>query len=80
MNDPISSSILIAETPIAAPRLFERVGLWTLATLGGLATGALMIFAVATQSSADAERIGGGASYAETLVGALAAAQGRRAP
>jgi hypothetical protein len=77
MSDPISSPALI-QPGLPLPRLVERGYLWAVAALGGLATGALMIFAVATQSSADAERIAGGSSYAETLVSALAVAQARR--
>ena len=75
MNDPISSPLLIQPS---LPRLVERSYLWAIAALGGLATGALMVFAVATQSSADAERVAGGGSYSETLVSALAVAQARR--
>ena len=77
MSEPIPSPALI-QPALPLPRLAERTYLWAVTALGGLAAGALMVFAIATQSGADAERIAGGGSYAETLVSALAVAQSRR--
>jgi hypothetical protein len=61
--------------------MMQQAYLWVVAALGGLATVALFVFAVATQSGADAERIAGaqesGRSGLATLVGNLAAMHGR---
>ncbi|MFD1300539.1 hypothetical protein [Methylobacterium marchantiae] len=69
------------ETPVSVPvsRAVQQAYLWLVATLGGVATVALLVFAVATQSSADAERISGekGRSSVHSLVGALAVTHGR---
>lgn len=79
MNDPSPSPLYISEHPAAVrlPRTLERACLWTIGTIGGLATCGLLVFAVATQSSADAERIAGTSDYATGLVAALATAQAR---
>ncbi len=79
MNDPSPSPLFIPEHPAAVrlPRTLERAGLWTLGCIGSLATLSLLVFAVATQSSADAERIAGTGSYGAGLVSALAIAQAR---
>ncbi|KQT93105.1 hypothetical protein ASG60_06790 [Methylobacterium sp. Leaf469] len=65
-----------AVTPI--PKVVQQASLWT---FGGLATLALFVFAVATQSGADAERIAemrtGGDSAPSALVKAFAVAHGR---
>ncbi|MGU3540942.1 hypothetical protein [Methylobacterium sp. A54F] len=81
MNDPGSSPLYIAERAAAVPvpRAVEKAYLWAVAALGGAAAGALLIFAVATQSSTDAERIVSAGSPLDALVGAFAASQGRKA-
>ncbi len=79
MNDPSPSPLYIPEHPAAVrlPRALERACLWTFGALGGIATFGLLVFAVATQSSTDAERIAGTSDYATGLVAALATAQAR---
>ena len=80
MNDPSPTSHFLVENPTSSgiPRAAEQAYLGLLAGLSGLATAALLIFAVATQSSADAERIassnGAGVS---ALVASFAATHGR---
>ncbi|KAB1070385.1 hypothetical protein [Methylobacterium planeticum] len=84
MNDPSPTPLYVGESPVAVPipRAVERAYLWCVAGLGGVATAALLIVAVATQSNAEAERIAAGqangAGYLETLVSALATGQGRK--
>jgi hypothetical protein len=84
MNDPSPTPLYVGESPVAVPipRAFERAYLWLVAGLGGLATAALLIFAVATQSNDDAARIAAGQAsgghYLDTLVSALATNQGRK--
>ncbi|WP_336487190.1 hypothetical protein [Methylobacterium nigriterrae] len=85
MNDPSPTPLYIGESPVAVPipRAFVKAYLWVLAGFGGAATAALLVFAVATQSSSEAERIAGarssGSSYIGTLVSAFAAQHGRKA-
>ena len=84
MNDPSPTPLYLGESPVSVPipRAFEKAYLWLVAGLGGVATAALLVFAVATQSGADAERIAGGrpgrGGYLDNLVSALAANQGRK--
>lgn len=80
MNDPSPSPLYIAHPLIGLrlPRTLERACLWTLGGLGSLATLGLVVFAVATQCSTDAERIASTGSYGVGLVSALATAQARR--
>jgi hypothetical protein len=60
------------------PKVAEQAYLGLVASLGGLAAAALLIFAVATQSAADAERIAGAEpGSVTTLVAAFAATHGR---
>ncbi|WP_264046087.1 hypothetical protein [Methylobacterium flocculans] len=83
MNDTSPPPLFMNETPVAVPlpRAVQQAYLWVVAGLGGLATIGLFVFAVATQSSADAERIAGrnGAerSSLATVIGHLAATHGR---
>ena len=82
MNDP-SAQLYLGENPgsVPIPRVVERAYLWLLAALGGTSLAALLIFAVATSSSAEAERIAGSdGGYAATLVSAMAGAQAHRLP
>jgi hypothetical protein len=83
MNDTSPPPLLLNENSVAVPlpRVMQQAYLWVVAGIGGVATVALFVFAVATQSGADAERIAGaqesrGSSLA-TLVGNLAATHGR---
>jgi hypothetical protein len=79
MNDPSPSPLYIVDpaSTVRIPRMLERAFLWTLGGLGSLATLGLLVFAVATQSGADSERIVGTSDYATGLVSALATAQAR---
>ncbi|MGU3359215.1 hypothetical protein ACLBWX_02660 [Methylobacterium sp. M6A4_1b] len=83
MNDTSPPPLFLNENPVAVPlpRVMQQAYLWVVAAIGGLATVALFVFAVATQSGADAERIAGaqesGRSNLATLVGNLAALHGR---
>ena len=83
MNDTSPPPLFLNESPVAVPlpRVMQQAYLWIVAGLSGLATIALFVFAVATQSGADAERIAGaqgsGRSNLATLVGSLAAMHGR---
>ena len=83
MNDTSPPPLFLNENPVAVPlpRVMQQAYLWAMAGLGGIATGALFVFAVATQSGADAERIASagesGQSGLATLVGNLAATHGR---
>ena len=83
MNDTSPLPLFMNENPVAVPlpRAVQQAYLWVITGLGGLATVGLFVFAVATQSSADAERIAGGQADGRTgiaaLVGHLAATHGR---
>ncbi|KQP54230.1 hypothetical protein ASF41_10965 [Methylobacterium sp. Leaf111] len=83
MNDTSPPPLFLNESPVAVPlpRVMQQAYLWIVAGLSGLATIVLFVFAVATQSGADAERIAGaqesGRSNLATLVSSLAAMHGR---
>ena len=83
MNDTSPPPLFLNENPVAVPlpRAVQQAYLWVITGLGGLATIALFVFAVATQSGADAERIAaaqnGERSSLGTLIGNLAATHGR---
>jgi hypothetical protein len=83
MNDTSPPPVFLNENPAAVPlpRALQQAYLWVVTALGGLATVALFVFAVATQSGADAERIvggqGGDRSSLATMIGNLAATHGR---
>lgn len=82
MNDP-SSRFRLEENPasVPIPRVVERAYLWLVAALGGTSLAAILVFAVATSSGAEAERIAGSnGGYAAALVAAMAGAQARRLP
>ena len=80
MNDSSSSQLYLGENPrtVPIPKAVARAYLW----LVGAGTLFGMIgFAVASQSSLDAARIGGAnGGYATTLVSAMSVTQGRRLP
>lgn len=80
MNEPSPTSVFLVDNSTTAhiPRAAEKAYLGLLAGIGGLLTAGLLIVAVATQSSADAERIAtaDGRSVG-TLVAAFAASHGR---
>lgn len=83
MNDTISFQLCLDENLVAVPtsRLAERVRPWLTAALGGTTFAAILVFAVATRSGAEAERLAGaGGSYAATLVSAMAVSHARRLP
>lgn len=82
MNDHSPSPLYLGESPAAVPipRAVVRAYLYLVAGLGGATTAGLLVFAVATDSSASAERIARSGSYGQTLVAALAVSQSRRAP
>lgn len=70
-------SIETESSPIA-PQVAEQAYLGMLAGVGAVAAAALLVFAVATQSGADAERIASAEpGSVTTLVGAFAASHGR---
>ncbi|MCJ2131952.1 hypothetical protein [Methylobacterium sp. E-045] len=81
MSDSSQPPVFLSETPhaVPVPRVVQQAYLWVVSALGGLATIALLVFAVATQSNADADRIAGakGGSSIDALVGALAVTHGR---
>ncbi|MHB2206045.1 hypothetical protein [Methylobacterium sp. CM6257] len=70
------SPLYLSETPavVAAPRAMVRAYLALVAALGGLATAAMLMTSVATNSGGEAERIAATQDdgYAATLVAALA--------
>ena len=80
MNDPSPTTHFLVDNSASSgiPRAAEQAYLGLLAGFGGLVTAAILIFAVATQSSADAERIaradGTGVS---TFVASFVASHGR---
>lgn len=71
--------MFLDEHPVAVPlpRAMQQAYLWVVAGVGGLATVALFVFAVATQSGADAERIAGSGTGPATLIGHFGALHGR---
>lgn len=81
MSDLSQPHPFLAENPAAVPieTAARQAYAWLVAALGGSAAVALLVFAVATQSGADAERIAGagGRSSLPGLIGHLAAAHGR---
>ncbi|MCJ2037121.1 hypothetical protein [Methylobacterium sp. J-068] len=83
MNDTSPPPLFMNENPVAVPlpRAVQQAYLWVVTGLGGVATIALFVFAVATQSGADAERIAGAQnderSSLAVLIGGLAATHGR---
>ncbi|MFD0935267.1 hypothetical protein ACFQ12_08720, partial [Methylobacterium trifolii] len=69
-----TSPLYIGENPAAVPmhRAVEKASLWLAGAACGLATAALLVFAVATESGTEAERIArSGGGYAVSLVSAL---------
>lgn len=79
MNDSGPTPLFLDENPAAVPlpRAVQQAYLWVVALLGGGAAIALFVFAVATQSDADARRISEGGSTLAVLTGALAVMHGR---
>lgn len=81
MSDSSPPPLFLNENPVAVPvpKLVQQAYVWLIAGLAGMATIALLVFAVATQSGGDAERIAGaeGRSGLATLIGAMAASHGR---
>lgn len=81
MSDSSPPPLFLNDNPAAVPipRAVQQAYLWLVAGLGGLAAMTLLVFAVATQSSADAERITGakGRTSVHALVGALSVTHGR---
>ena len=80
MIDTTPTPLFLNENPVAVPipKLVQQAYVWS---FGGLATLVLLVFGVATQSSADAERIvgmrTGGGSAPAALVNAFAVGHGR---
>ncbi|WP_155911999.1 hypothetical protein [Methylobacterium sp. 77] len=81
MSDSSPNPLFLDENPAAVPfpRILQQTYIWVLSMLCGIVTVALLVFAVATQSSGDAERIADmkGRSSMSSLVGALAVTYGR---
>ncbi|MBO1018923.1 MULTISPECIES: hypothetical protein [unclassified Methylobacterium] len=81
MSDSSQPPVFLSETShaVPVPRVVQQAYFWVVSALGGLATIALLVFAVATQSNTDAERIAEtkGRSSINALVGALAVTHGR---
>lgn len=80
MNDLSPTPLFLNENPVAVPmpKALERATLWLFASLGGVAATAILVFAVATQSGADAERIAGvQTGGVNAFVSSLAATHGR---
>ena len=82
MNDPSPSPLYLGESPAAVPipRVVERAYVWAVGGLGGLATALLLMFAVANQSSTEADRIAASAAdgYMGSLLSAMASGHGRK--
>ncbi|MBX9932902.1 MAG: hypothetical protein K2Y56_15400 [Methylobacterium sp.] len=79
MNDP-SQPPLFLDDAISVPlaRSFQKVSLWLVGGVGAATAGMLLVFAVATQSGADAERIAGSQGDGlKGLISAIAATHGR---
>jgi hypothetical protein len=80
MIDTTPTPLYLNENPavVPIPKVVQQAYLWA---FGGLATLAVLVFAVATQSGADAERIAGmrtgGDSAPAALVKAFAVVHGR---
>ncbi|MHC2088208.1 hypothetical protein [Methylobacterium sp.] len=81
MSDSSQPPVFLSETShaVPVPRVVQQAYFWVVSALGGVATIALLVFAVATQSNTDAERIAEtkGRSSINALVGALAVTHGR---
>lgn len=79
MNDTGPPPLFLNENPAAVPlpKAVQQAYLWVVTLLGGAAAIALFVFAVATQSDADAQRISAGGSTLQVLTGALAVMHGR---
>jgi hypothetical protein len=80
MIDTTPTPLFLNENPVAVPipKVVQQAYVWA---FGGLATLVILVFAVATQSNADAARItglrDGATSASTTLVNAFAVAHGR---
>lgn len=79
MNDTGPRPLFLDENPAAVPlpKAVQQAYLGLLTLIGGAAAIALFVFAVATQSDADARRISDGGSTLTVLTGALAVMHGR---
>lgn len=81
MNDSGPPPLFLNENPVAVPipKAIQQAYLWVMAALGGFAAMGVLVFAVATQSGADAERIAGTRSDStlSILTSALGATHGR---
>lgn len=79
MNDTGQPPLFLDENPAAVPlpKAVQQAYLWVVALIGGTAAMGLFVFAVATQSDADAKRISNGGSTLSVLTGSLAVMHGR---
>ncbi len=80
MSDLSPNPFFSIETPSSpiVPQVAEQAYFGLLASVGAIVAAALLVFAVATQSDADAERIvSAEPGSVATLVGAFAASHGR---
>ncbi len=79
MNDTGPPPLFLNENPAAVPlpKAVQQVYLGVVSLIGGVAALALFVFAVATQSDADARRISNGGSTLTVLTEAMAVMHGR---
>ncbi|NEU11528.1 hypothetical protein G3T14_05225 [Methylobacterium sp. BTF04] len=81
MNDSGPTPLFLNENPVAVPipRAVQQAYFWGVAGLGAVAAIAVFVFAVATQSGTDAERIVGvrADTTLSALTSAMAATHGR---
>ncbi|KQP60995.1 MULTISPECIES: hypothetical protein [unclassified Methylobacterium] len=57
MNDTRPTDMFLDQPPVPLPRSLQQAYLWVLGTVSMAGTVLVLVFAVATQSNADSERI-----------------------
>ena len=79
MNDPSPTHMFFDDTSsVPVPHSIQRAYLWLLSTLGIAAAALVVMFAVATQSNADSERIArSDGSGVKAVISAIVATHGR---
>ena len=80
MNDPSPTQLFFEETSgtVPVPHSLQQAYFWVLGVIGTTATALVLVFAVATQSGADSERISrSDGEGAKALLSAIVAMHGR---